>query len=143
MIRDAVPSDYPAMVDVWLAASLKAHDFIAPSFWYDQLDTMRDTYLPAARNWVWYEHNHICGFISLRGENIEALFVEPSCQGRGVGNTLLAFLQSIQPQLTLSVYRDNAVAVAFYRRHGFEVVGGRPDPHTGCAEYMMKWTRSR
>ncbi len=42
----AARSDIDAILTVWLDASVKAHDFIEPSFWQSQLDNMRDVYLP-------------------------------------------------------------------------------------------------
>ncbi len=49
MIRPFRPDDLEPVLAIWLAASLRAHDFIAPEFWASKLDDMRDIYLPAAQ----------------------------------------------------------------------------------------------
>lgn len=39
MIRLARPDEYADLVDIWLEASLQAHDFIPEAFWHSQLET--------------------------------------------------------------------------------------------------------
>lgn len=40
MIRLARPDEYADLVDIWLEASLQAHDFIPEAFWHSQRDAM-------------------------------------------------------------------------------------------------------
>jgi len=46
MIRLYQPCDINHVLDLWLDASIKAHDFIPEAFWREQLGAMRD-HLPA------------------------------------------------------------------------------------------------
>ena len=48
MIREYNPTDIEAVLDIWLTASIKAHDFVAPEFWESQVANMRDLYIPAS-----------------------------------------------------------------------------------------------
>ena len=49
-------------------------------------------FIDRAEMWVWVEHGHIQGFAAgdPRDGSIWALFVDPACEGRGIGRTLLA-----------------------------------------------------
>ncbi|MEZ9597475.1 GNAT family N-acetyltransferase, partial [Vibrio sp. 10N.286.46.A8] len=40
MIREYRPTDMETVLDIWLTASVKAHDFVAPEFWESQVGNM-------------------------------------------------------------------------------------------------------
>jgi len=61
MIRPFRPDDLEPVLAIWLAASIRAHDFIAPAFWASKLDDMRDIYLPAAQIWVDEREGEVLG----------------------------------------------------------------------------------
>ena len=50
---------------------------------------MKEKYLPLAENFIFEEEGQLSGFISLVGERVCALFVEPEMQGKGIGRALL------------------------------------------------------
>ncbi len=139
MIRPYRPQDNETLVRLWLDASVAAHHFIPSVYWQQQADAMRHTYLPSARNWVYVEGkaDSPVGFISLKGNYIAALFVAPGSQRKAVGRELLTFAKQNYPSLELSVYVENAGAVAFYRQEGFRVMKKGVDEATGHAEYRM------
>ena len=73
----------------------------------------------------------LAGFLALWTPDnfIHMLYVRPSLQGRGVGSTLLSAL----PEWPKRRYRlkclvENTRALAFYRAHGFEIVGSGLSP---------------
>lgn len=142
MIRPYRPQDNETLVRLWLEASVAAHHFIPSIYWQQQADAMRHTYLPSARNWVYVEGRagSPVGFISLKKNYIAALFVAPGSQRKGIGLELLAFAKQKYPSLELSVYAENAGAVAFYRREGFRVRKTGLDEATGHAEYRMAFS---
>ena len=54
-----------------------------------------------------------------------------SRQGQGIGRRLLSAVKDVALSLPsemiwLGVWEENHNAIAFYRRHGFEVVGSQP-----------------
>lgn len=58
--------------------------------------------------------------------SLSRLYVLPPCQRRGVGARLLRAVSERHPRATrmhLDVEAENGKGVAFYRRHGFAVVG--------------------
>lgn len=140
MIRASTPDDTVAIVDVWLAASRESHDFVPYDVWLSHADAMREVYLPSSETYVATDSaGSVIGFVSLAGNELAALFVEPSHQGCGIGRSLLLHAQAKREILTLSVYVNNARAVAFYRSHGFRPQEERIDQRTGQRETCMRW----
>ena len=75
---------------IWLDASLLAHDFVPAEFWQADHKVMVTELLPGAHGYVHESENGVInGFVVLAsGEGPDfmgALFVEPSCQGTGIG----------------------------------------------------------
>lgn len=141
MIRPATPADTAAIIDIWLAASRQAHDFIPYEFWQDRAEDMEKLYLPQAESHVIAQHGQISAFLSLVDHHLAALFVRPERQGEGLGRRLMAHAQELRPQLSLCVYSQNARAVQFYRAAGFRVLEERLDPQTRHPELLMHWAR--
>ncbi len=64
----------------------------------------------------------IIGFVARRDRWIEQLYVDPLAHSQGVGTALLAAVHASCAELELWCFQENAVAIAFYERHGFVVV---------------------
>jgi putative acetyltransferase len=141
MLRPYQPTDSDTVLDLWLKASIQAHDFVPETFWYEQLPAMRELYLPQAETLVLEENGHVLGFASLREQRLAALFVSPSAQGRRLGRQLLDEAKRRRDNLELGVYRANTRAVAFYRANDFMTLEETRDPHTGQPELTMHWSR--
>jgi len=139
-IRDFRDDDMDRVLDIWLRASQQAHNFIDTDFWQQRLQDMREVYLPAAASRVVESGGCVIGFYSLHDGALAALFVAPECQGKGLGSHLLSDAKIHLPMLETAVYSANSGAVAFYQRHGFEVLEEREDEHTGHPEKRMGWT---
>ena len=137
MIRQARPEDTDAILDVWLLASLQAHDFVPAAYWWQQQEQMRARYLPLAEVWVYEREGNIQGFVALADNYLAALFVRPDCQQRGIGRALMATAKRRRRQLLLKVYCENDIAVNFYRQHGFAVTDESTDPGTGQPQLCM------
>lgn len=66
----------------------------------------------------------IVGFIELVGAHVSNLFVDPACQGRGIGSALMIEAERrIEGDLTLSVFTVNPDARRLYERLGFVLEG--------------------
>lgn len=141
MIRPAVREDIPQLVDIWLRASLLAHDFIPEAFWHERAADMARIYLPRAEIDVLEAAGRALGFAALNGNHLEALFVDPDVQSFGHGTQLMAHAMGKRERITLCVYSRNVRAVSFYRRLGFQVVEERREPVSGENETLMSWSR--
>ena len=126
MIRRAEPSDLGAVLRIWLDANLDAHAFIPAEYWQGCRGLVQEM-LPQAELYV---HQDPAG-----------LFVRQDARSRGVGKDLLDCAKAHRTQLSLSVYRKNERAAAFYQREGFVVLAAGVDANTGEPEYTMAWNR--
>ena len=143
MIRQYQQSDRDQVVAIWLDASIKAHDFIAPRFWTSKIEDMRDIYIPSAETYVFEDDGIIKGFVSLVDDTLAALFVSPGYQGNGIGKQLLLKSKAMRDKLVLTVYKENTKSVDFYAKNGFEITKEQIDRHTGHTELVMTFTRSQ
>jgi len=134
-------SEIEACADIWLQASLAAHDFVSPEFWHKNYEAMKEQYLPGSDLYLAQEEDTILGFAAVNQGALEALFVQPTCWGKGVGSRLLQHVQSLHTELTLAVYSKNSRAVGFYLHHGFTVCREQTCPHTGEPEVVLLWKR--
>lgn len=140
MIRPYRGEDAAVLTEIWLAAGLRAHDFVDGAFWRSKAAEVKDVWLPAAETLVWEEEGRPVAFVSITdNEYVGALFVEPSRQGRGIGARLLASAQTGRKCLRLHVYAKNKRAAAFYVRHGFCEEQKGIDENTGEEELLMTW----
>lgn len=137
MIRAFEHRDMERVLDIWLSASIKAHDFIDASYWQSHLEAMRDVYIPASETYVIEDQSRVLGFCCLLGNQLAALFVDPDQQGKGLGKQLLGHVKSLRDELTLAVYKENGPSFAFYQSQGFVVVKEQIDEQTGRSEYLM------
>lgn len=135
MIRIYQPDDIDAVMQLWLTSTIAAHPFIAEQYWHESAPLVRNTYLPAARTWVYLhsktigDENPIAGFISILEEQlVGALFVAQPFHGQGIAKALMEHVQQHYRALTLEVYQQNQRAYHFYRKQGFNLIGKRITP---------------
>lgn len=140
MIRKFEQSDIDQVINIWLEASMKAHDFVSNEFWKSKVKDMRDIYIPVSENYVYEEEETIKGFASLHEDTLAAIFVHPNSQGAGIGKQLMGTVQEARETLTLTVYKENRGSFEFYNKCGFKVESEQVDEHTGHPELVMKWS---
>ncbi|MFS1442035.1 N-acetyltransferase [Vibrio sp. 10N.286.46.E10] len=137
MIREYNPNDIEAVLDIWLTASIKAHDFVAPEFWESQVANMRDLYIPASTTYVYQVDGEVRGFYSLYEGILAAIFVSTEHQGSDIGKQLIQHAKLECLNLSLNVYKENQATIQFYLSQGFSIVNEQVDEHTGHQEYTM------
>ena len=139
MIRAFESSDMKDVLDIWLRASIQAHNFVDRKFWESKTDDMRDIYIPASDTYVFIEDDIIKGFFSLHGDTLAAMFVAPDCQGKGIGQQMMNKATSLRNKLYLAVYQENPRGIDFYRKCGFAISKEKVDKHTGHIEILMEY----
>ncbi|ENQ8746675.1 N-acetyltransferase [Vibrio parahaemolyticus] len=137
MIRKYNSNDLDSVLEIWLEASVKAHDFVPADFWGSQVESMRNIYIPASEVIVYEIESKIVGFYALYESTLAAIFVFPEFQGKGIGKQLLSHAKAQRAILSLSVYKENQASYQFYLSQGFAVVSEQLDEHTGHPEYTM------
>jgi len=138
MIRKYNSNDLDLVIEIWLEASVKAHNFVSADFWESQVESMRNIYIPASEVFVYEIESKIVGFYALYENNLAAIFVLPAFQGKGIGKQLLSHAKAQRAILSLSVYKENKASYQFYLSQGFRVVSEQLDGHTGHLEYTMR-----
>jgi ribosomal protein S18 acetylase RimI-like enzyme len=76
-----------------------------------------------AEVWVADEEGGVLGFLVLAGDELDALYVEPGAQDRGIGSALFAHAQAERPAgFCFWVFQRNDRARRFYERRGCRLV---------------------
>lgn len=140
MIRSFRPDEMNNLLALWLDSTIQAHPFIDAGYWQESLPVVRDIYLPHAQTWVWARQEILDGFISvIESQFIGALFVAPEQAGKGIGSTLISYVQSRYPHLSLEVYQKNSRAVNFYHARGFRIEDSAWQDDTQHPTWIMNW----
>lgn len=124
-------ADTETLSAIWFDASLVVHPFIGEARLREQRKLIEDVYLPNAQTWVACQAGTPVGFISLLDSFIGGLFVDPSCQGQGIGRKLIAKALKSRKKLSLDVYTRNEQALRFYTALGFQELSRRPTDDEG------------
>jgi putative acetyltransferase len=120
-IREVVPADRDALVDIWRRAVHATHAFLAPAD-IDQLVEPARAYLTADDTRLWVladEADRPVGFMGLEGNEVASLFLAPEVHRRGGGRRLIAHAAALLGELTVAVNEQNVGGVRFYEACGF------------------------
>ena len=123
VIRRAAPDDAGAVADVWLS-SFKATYPFPPAYPDDDVRRwIRDEIVPREETFVAVEPDGtVVGFMSLRDDDLDHLYVRPDRFERGIGSRLIDLAKERRPRgLWLYTFQVNDRARAFYERRGFRV----------------------
>lgn len=131
MIRKYQPADCEQLLKIWDRASAIAHPFLGKAFLEQERHTIPDVYLPKAETWVWEADGHVLGFISLLGNEVGAIFVDPELHRSGIGRKLMDRARTLRGELEVEVFERNLVGRAFYAKIGFELMHRKVHDQTG------------
>lgn len=90
--------------------------------------------------WVGDDNGIIKGFMWVDDQQIKKLFVEPVLQSQGIGAKLLEYAITKLSATYLWALEKNTRAIAFYKRHGFQVTDEKM-LEEGTTEYLVKLSR--
>lgn len=142
MLRAASPDDYPLLIDIWLAASIRAYPFLPPNYWPLQRHTLYRDYLPRGQTWLWEDYGRPAGFICVVDNFVVALYVHPLYQGQGIGTRLLQQVKRQRPQLGALVYANNQAAYSFFLQQGFIHQHSQQDERHQQLEWCLHWPQA-
>ncbi|SIN99951.1 GNAT family N-acetyltransferase [Vannielia litorea] len=122
-LRPARPEDAPALALIHRGARTEAMPWLPVLHGVEGLQGyLRDRVIPTQEVWVACDGETAVGFIAIKGDWIDHLYIAPSHWHQGIGTALLAKARAASPFLRLWTFQGNAMARAFYARHGFEEV---------------------
>jgi ribosomal protein S18 acetylase RimI-like enzyme len=121
-IRIYRESDFGPLTKPWREARLKAsRGFMANnvhSFEKDCVDIEKGK-LEENQVWVADQQEKAVGFLAIRGDFIDQLFVHPDHQNRGIGKAVLEEACCLsQSRLYLYTFQSNRIRKAFYEKTG-------------------------
>ncbi len=142
MIRAYQPEDCDDVVNVWAQASALAHPFLSEEFLALERHNIPHVYLPNADTWVWVADQKVVGFISLLGNEVGAIFVDPKFHRSGIGRALMARAKALRGALEVEVFERNLQGRAFYSSLGFELMHKKVHDQTGFEVMRLRLAAS-
>ena len=120
LIRKYTDSDLEDVLSAWENASQIAHPFLTAEFLAAERVAIPTVYLPIADTWVIEQGEKVIGFVSLLGNEVGAIFVQPAFHGSGVGPVLMNKAQELHGELEVEVLDTNLICRNFYKNVGFQ-----------------------
>lgn len=131
MIRKYKAEDLEDLLLAWEKASKVAHPFLSDEFQELERHKIENVYLPVTETWVWAADRRVVGFISLMGDEIGGLFLDPQFQREGIGRALVDHVRELREQLEVEVFKENIIGRAFYKKYGFVLIQEKIHDETG------------
>jgi len=134
IIREYLPQDFDAVTILWRISREKSlPDFQRAKghFFYEDRDYFRTHIVQENQVWVADVDGMPVGFMALRGDFVDQLYIRPENQGLGIGKAFLDFARERSPEhVYLYTLQVNVTARAFYEKNGFvaEKFGVSPPP---------------
>lgn len=115
-------NDYAALSEIWERSVRATHDFLSESAINEIKSALIPDYFPSVDLYAASCVDSLVGFVGLRDDMIEMLFIDSEFRGRGYGSALIEFAKRMGAT-KVDVNEQNPSAMAFYLAKGFTVVG--------------------
>lgn len=139
-IRKYESRDLHDVLSAWEDASRIAHPFLSSEFLEQERCNIPEVFLPNAETWVIEQSGTVIGFISLLGNEVGAIFIQPEYHGTGAGRALMDKAQALHGDLEVEVFEANSIGRRFYANYGFEPLSKHVHAETGQALLRLKFT---
>jgi putative acetyltransferase len=143
MIRKYQSADREEVLNVWAEASALAHPFLSQEFLELERYNIPNMYMPQAETWVWEADGRVVGFISLLGNEVGAIFVDPEFHRSGIGRALMDRARALRGELEVEVFEKNLLGRAFYAKLGFEFMHKKVHDQTGFELMRLRLAANR
>ena len=139
-VRPYHHADLADLLSAWENASRIAHSFLEDEFFPEERKRIPELYLPKADTWVLEVNTLVVGFISLIGNEVGAISLQPDYQGKGLGKLLMDKAREIHDDLEVEVFKKNSIGRRFYARYGFKLIEEKTHEETGEQILRLKLT---
>lgn len=126
--------DYETLAGIWERSVMATHVFLKKDDFNEIQATLIPDYFPNVDLYAIADNDVYAGFIGLRLDSIEMLFIDCDHRGQGYGSTLIEFAKR-RGATKVGVNEQNPSALNFYKAKGFRVISrdetddaGRPYP---------------
>lgn len=143
-LRPSCPADVPHLIDIWRRSVRATHSFLREADFHEIETAVANLYLPNADLTVAADaQGRLAGFMGMTGSNIDSLFLDPDCRGKGLGRLFIDHAARVATvPLTVDVNEQNEQAVGFYRHMGFMETGRSPTDDDGRPYPLLHMRRS-
>jgi ribosomal protein S18 acetylase RimI-like enzyme len=120
-LRRATRADAVTLADIHMSSRAAAMPWLRVVHTAEETRWwMTQVVVPRLEVWVAERAGAALGFLALQDEWVEQLYVDPGGWRMGAGSMLLDHAKQRRPKgLKLWTFQRNALARAFYRKHGF------------------------
>lgn len=140
LIRQYKNSDLESVLSSWEAATRIAHPFMTDDFITKERVNVAEIYMPNTDTWVAELDGSVVGFIALMGNEIGAIFLQPSLHGKGIGRALMEKAKNLHEELEVVVAKENPIGRGFYSKCGFELIEESFNDHLGGQVLRLKYS---
>ena len=143
-IRLYIPTDFDAITQLWRQArevtftefmKTKGHTFEEDCAFFQNI-ILKETDV-----WVIETNSLVVGFMAIREDFIDQLYVSSDHQRQGIGTRLLAHARTLSPKrLWLHTFQSNLNGRTFYEKNGFVATnfGVSPAPESE-PDILFEW----
>lgn len=124
--------DYEILVEIWARSVKATHHFLKEEDFNEIKAALIPDYFPNVDLYAATDNGVYVGFIGLRKDAIEMLFVDSTHRGEGFGTALMEFAKR-QGATRVDVNQQNHSALNFYNAKGFRVVAADQRDEAGRA----------
>ncbi|HEK0415667.1 TPA: acetyltransferase [Proteus mirabilis] len=142
-IRISRPSEAPEIIQIWKNSVDATHDFLTAD---DRQEIEKEVIGFFSKTPVWVATNQQdrpLGFMFLHDAHLEALFIDASARGLGIGKQLISHALALHPDLSVDVNEQNQQAVGFYQHMGFQISGRSELDNQGRAYPLLHLSRAK
>lgn len=130
-IRSSRRGDGARILEIWRDAVDATHHFLSVEDRIAIGEEVQD-FLPQSSLTLAVDHDdRPLGFMLIDNGHMEALFVDPTLFGRGVGGALVRHALVLHPDMRRDVNEQNGQAIGFYEKLGFVRTGRTPHDGQG------------
>jgi GNAT superfamily N-acetyltransferase len=126
LIRPARTGDAAAIARIHMDSRAATMPYLPPQIRsHDEVTRwVREVVLKDCRTLVALRGTRPVGYAAVDGDLLDHLYLRPDVLRQGLGTLLLTGAKQLSPAgLSLHVFQQNTGAQAFYRHHGFAVIG--------------------
>ena len=123
-------ADYTTLSDIWEHSVRATHDFLDEDTITEIKAALVPSYFPNVELYAVSHNGSLAGFIGLRDDMIEMLFIDSRSRGQGYGSSLIEFALGCGAT-KVDVNEQNPRALAFYQAKGFKIIGRDSSDETG------------
>ena len=139
LIRQYKNDDLDAVMSSWENACALAHPFLSDEFQAKVRKDIPEMYIPNSDVWVVEWETDVVGFIALIGNEVGAIFLQPSHHGRKLGKLMMDKAKDLHGELEVEVFEKNTIGRKFYDCYGFELMEKKDHPESGEKVHRLKF----